>query len=103
MVIPDKNRLRALQPITIRGGDRSQAHPTGDRIVFDAVTLRAFRLGYITNLIYELTDQTRESTRRLTPDAVVRLAWQELQNKYEVYNLVKHVQDLLKLGEVFHS
>jgi hypothetical protein len=78
-------------------GDEVQRGATN--LFFDALTLRAFSPGYISRLTSEVTEQSRETLRLFSSGENVRLAWQELRNNYEVFNLVKHVSSLLNISE----
>lgn len=63
--------------------------------LFDVATLQAFRPDYITRLGYNIAERTTDAVRVLVPGDAQRLAIQEFQNNYEVYNLVKNVhQDI---------
>jgi hypothetical protein len=78
-----------------QAGDELQRNAVD--LLFDVVTLRAFAPDYVKRLTTGLVEQSRETGRVLTPGAGSRLAWQELKNKYEVYNLVKRVRELLEI------
>ncbi|HZG52996.1 MAG TPA: hypothetical protein VEZ40_12740 [Pyrinomonadaceae bacterium] len=68
-------------------------------LFFDALTLRAFSPGYISRLTSDVAEQSRETLRLFSSGENARLAWQELRNNYEVFNLVKHVSSLLNISE----
>lgn len=78
-------------------GDEVQRGATN--LFFDALTLRAFSPGYISRLTSEVAEQSRETLRLFSSGENARLAWQELRNNYEVFNLVKHVSSLLDISE----
>jgi hypothetical protein len=63
---------------------------------FDVATLQAFRPQYINRLGSNIAERTTDALRVLVPGEPQRLAIQEFQNNYEVYNLVKHVHDTLQ-------
>jgi len=65
-------------------------------LAFDTLSLRAFSTEYVRHLTGGLAQQSAETLRTLTPGNDLRLAWQQLQNNFEVYNLVKQVAG--KLG-----
>jgi hypothetical protein len=65
-------------------------------VAFDVLTLRAFAPAYLARAASAVAEQSRETGAVLAPGtASSRLAWRELRNKYEVYNLVKRVRALL--------
>jgi hypothetical protein len=64
---------------------------------FDTLTLRAFTPSYISRLTSDIVEQSQESLRTFSSAENVRLAWQELKNNYEVFNLVKNVSSLLNI------
>ena len=64
-------------------------------LFFDALTLRAFDPGYVSNLTSEIAAQSQDTLRTFSSSENVRSAWQELRNNYEVFNLVKNVSALL--------
>src|SRR5262249_20589424 len=68
-------------------------------LLFDIVTLRAFAPNYVRRLAANLTEQLQETGKVLAPGVSSRLAWQEIKNKYEVFNLVKNVGELLAIPE----
>ncbi len=74
-------------------GDEVQRGLTN--LFFDALTLRAFSPGYVSNLTSQVAAQTQETLRAFSSADNVRLGWQGLRNNYEVFNLVKHVSSLL--------
>jgi hypothetical protein len=65
-------------------------------LAFDSLSGRAFSAEYVQRLTNGLTQQSAETLRTITPGNDLRLAWQQLQNNFEVYNLVKQVAG--KLG-----
>jgi hypothetical protein len=65
--------------------------------VLDAATLRAFTPQYVGRVSAEIADQTVETIRTLTPGGGLNLAWTQLRNNYEVYNLVKQVHSILHI------
>jgi hypothetical protein len=65
-------------------------------LAFDLLSFRAFAPDYVQRLGGGLAQQSAETLRMLTPGEDLGLAWQQLQNNYEVYNLVKQVAS--KLG-----
>ena len=80
------------------------AFQTGDELqrdaldlMFDVATLRAFAPSYVARFARSLAEQSQETGSVLWPGPTSLLAWQELRNKYEVYNLVKHVRELLQV------
>ncbi len=78
---------------TFQVGDELQRDAVD--FLFDVFTLRAFTPRYAARVIARVAEQSQETGRVLLPGTGSRLAWQELKNKYEVYNLVKHVETLL--------
>lgn len=64
---------------------------------FDTLTLRAFTPSYVSRLTSDIVDQAQDSLRTFSSAESVRLAWQELKNNYEVFNLVKNVGSLLNI------
>jgi len=65
--------------------------------VFDFLALRVFTPSYVNRLVSDALEQSQESLRVLRPGRNSRLAWQEFQNNYEVYSLVKHVRSRLRI------
>ena len=63
----------------------------------DALTLRAFSPGYISRMTFDILEQSKDSLRVFTSAKNARLAWEELKNNYEVFNLVKNVNSLLHI------
>src|SRR5262245_60586097 len=59
--------------------------------LFDNATGRAFSKDYLSRLTANVIAQTRDSVTAFSSLDQARLAWQELKNNYEVFNLVKHV------------
>jgi hypothetical protein len=74
-------------------GDEVQRGLAG--IFFDAITLQAFRPNYLSNLTSAVVEQSQDTLQHFSSTERTRLAWQELRNNYEVFNLVKHVSSLL--------
>lgn len=66
-------------------------------LFFDVATLRALDPQYISNLTSQVAEQTQDTLRVFTSADNIRLAWQELRNNYEVFNLVKNVSKLLHI------
>jgi hypothetical protein len=64
-------------------------------LAFDTAIGKAFTPDYLRRLLVSVGEQTWETSRVLVPGENSRLGWQELKNKYEVYNLVKHIGDIL--------
>jgi hypothetical protein len=64
-------------------------------LFFDTLTLRAFSPDYVARLTSEVAEQTQDTLRTFTSPDGPRLAWRELRNNYEVFNLVKNVSSLL--------
>jgi hypothetical protein len=64
---------------------------------FDTLTLRAFAPSYVLRLTSDIVEQSRDTLRVFTQAENARLAWQELKNNYEVFNLVKNSSSLLNL------
>ena len=64
-------------------------------IFFDAVTLQAFHPNYLSNLTSAVVEQSQDTLQHFSSAENARLAWKELRNNYEVFNLVKHVSSLL--------
>jgi len=64
-------------------------------IFFDTVTLQAFHPNYLSNLTSAVVEQSQDTLQHFSSAENARLAWQELRNNYEVFNLVKHVSSLL--------
>src|SRR5438874_9860778 len=61
------------------------------------VTLKAFSPSYLQALSSEMVKQSTETRRVMMPGKNSELAWAQMKNTYEVFNLVKHVRDLLKI------
>ena len=76
-------------------GDEVQRGLTN--IFFDAVTLQAFHPNYLSNLTSAVIEQSQDTLQHFSSAENARLAWQELRNNYEVFNLVKHVSSLLQI------
>jgi hypothetical protein len=76
-------------------GDEVQRGLTN--IFFDAVTLQAFHPNYLSNLTSAVIEQSQDTLQHFSSAENARLAWQELRNNYEVFNLVKHVSSLLHI------
>jgi hypothetical protein len=66
-------------------------------LFFDALTLRAFSPDYVSKLTSQVAEQSQDTLRTFSSADNVRLAWQELRNNYEVFNLVKNVSSLLRI------
>ena len=66
-------------------------------LMFDTATCRAFTPAYLSRLTANIVAQSQETLRVFTSLENARLAWQELRNNYEVFNLVKHVSSLLNI------
>ena len=64
---------------------------------FDTLTLRAFAPSYVSRLTSDIVEQSRGTLRVFASAESARLAWQELKNNYEVFNLVKDSSSLLNL------
>jgi hypothetical protein len=64
---------------------------------WDALTLRAFTPSALARQGSDLAWQATETARVLGSSP--KLAWQQLRNNYEVFNLVKHVRDLLHVPQ----
>lgn len=90
-----QEQLNDLLWAAFQSGDELQRDAVD--LLFDVTTLRAFTPGYVNQLTAGLAAQARETGRVLTPGASSRLAWQQLKNNYEVYNLVKRVGELLAI------
>src|SRR5205085_4688986 len=56
-----------------------------------------FNPSYISRLTSQVAAQTQDTLRTFTSSENARLAWQELRNNYEVFNLVKNVSSLLRI------
>src|SRR5882672_12817 len=67
--------------------------------MFDTLTLRAFAPSYVSKVTSEVVAQSRDTLRVFMSAENARLAWQELKNNYEVFNLVKNVSSLLHIPE----
>jgi hypothetical protein len=86
-------------------GDMSRERfPAGDRllrcmvdVMFSLVTLDAFTPRYITKMTFEMMQQSAGVGRFLIPGRENRLAWQELQNKLQAFDLFEHVDVILHL------
>jgi hypothetical protein len=76
-------------------GDEVQRGATN--LFFDIMTLRALDPRYVSNLTSQVADQAQDTLRTFSSAEGVRLAWQELRNNYEVFNLVKNVSHLLHI------
>jgi hypothetical protein len=74
-------------------GDEVQRGLTN--IFFDALALQAFHPNYLSNLTSTVIEQSQDTLQHFSSAENVRLAWQELRNNYEVFNLVKQVSSLL--------
>ena len=68
-------------------------------LFFDALTLRALDPRYVSRLSSQAAAQAQDTLRTFSSGEGVRLAWQELRNNYEVFNLVKNVSSLLHIPE----
>jgi len=66
-------------------------------LMFDALTLRAFTPGYVYRLTSAIVSQSQDTLRTFSSTEGISLAWQELRNNYEVFNLVKNVSSLLRV------
>jgi hypothetical protein len=66
-------------------------------LFFDTLTLRAFDPRYVSRLGSQVAAQAQDTARTFSSGENVRLAWQELRNNYEVFNLVKNVSSLLRI------
>ena len=66
-------------------------------LMFDTLTLRAFTPSYVYRLTSDIAAQSQDTLRTFSSTESVRLAWQELRNNYEVFNLVKNVSSLLHI------
>src|SRR3989442_2669013 len=65
--------------------------------MFDVLTFKAFSPSYLQRLGSDVAQQSMETIRVLTPGKSSQLARQQLKNNLEVYNLVKHVRELLNI------
>jgi len=68
-------------------------------LMFDTLTLQAFAPSYVSRVTTEIAAQSRDTLRVFTSADNARLAWQELKNNYEVFNLVKNVSSLLNIPD----
>lgn len=68
-------------------------------LALDALTCRAFEPAYLNKLTANIVTQSQDTLRVFTSVENARLAWQELRNNYEVFNLVKNVKSLLNIPE----
>jgi hypothetical protein len=66
-------------------------------LMFDTLTLRAFTPSYVSRLTSDIVEQSQDSLKTFSSAENIRLAWQELKNNYEVFNLVKNVSSLLHI------
>jgi len=66
-------------------------------LAFDALTFRAFSPPYISRLASNIVAQSQDTLGLFTSAENARLAWQELGNNYEVFNLVANVSSLLNV------
>jgi len=66
-------------------------------LAFDTLTLRAFTPRYISRLTSNIVAQSQDTLGLFTSAETARLAWQELKNNYEVFNLVAKVSSLLNI------
>lgn len=78
-------------------GDEVQRGLTN--LFLDTLTLRAFSPDYVSRLISGVVEQGQDTLRVFTSSENTRLAWQELRNNYEVFNLVKNVSKLLHIPD----
>ena len=71
---------------------------------FDSLEFRAFTPTYVEKLTRDLSIQWKETCRVFSSAENIRLGWEELQNNFEVFKLVKNVSQLLDIpsaGEDF--
>jgi len=66
-------------------------------LVFDTLTCRAFTPDYVSKLTADIVAQSQDTLQVFTSTENARLAWLELKNNYEVFNLVKNVSSLLNI------
>jgi len=66
-------------------------------ITFDSLELRAFTPSYLEKLTRNLSIQWKETCRVFSSAENVRLGWEELQNNFEVFKLVKNVSQQLNI------
>jgi hypothetical protein len=66
-------------------------------LAYDTLTLQAFRPSYVRTVSADIVEQSRDTLRVFTSAENARLAWQELKNNYEVFNLVKSSSSLLNI------
>ena len=78
-------------------GDDAQRAVTD--LIFDTLTLKAFTPGYISKLSQDVSVQWRETLRVFSSPENIRLGWDELNNNYEVFTLVKNVSKLLRIPQ----
>ena len=64
-------------------------------LFFDTLTLRAFEPSYASRLTAEIVEQSQDTLRAFSSAENIRLAWRELRNNYEVFNLVKNASSIL--------
>ena len=60
-------------------------------------TLQAFQPDTLRRITSDIVWQSAETARSLVPGTPLQLAWRQLRNNYEVYNLVKQVRALLQI------
>lgn len=76
-------------------GDEAQRYLVS--LMFDTLTLRAFAPSYVSRMTSDIVEQSRDTLRVFTSAENARLAWQELKNNYEVFNLVGNSGSLLNI------
>ena len=76
-------------------GDKVQQNLVG--LMWDLMTLKAISPSYLSGLGSTVTQHSMDSLRVMVPGRDSQVAWQELKNKYGVFNLVKHSHDLLQV------
>ncbi|MCA1593857.1 MAG: hypothetical protein LC754_14650 [Acidobacteria bacterium] len=68
-------------------------------LTFDALTLRILSPAYVSRMASEVVEQSQDTLRTFSSAESINLAWRELRNNYQVFNLVKNVSSLLNIPE----
>jgi hypothetical protein len=67
------------------------------QLAYDMLTFRAFTPGYVANVTSAVVQQSETTFNTFSSPKNISLAWQELRNNFEVFNLVKNVGQLLHI------
>ena len=66
-------------------------------LTFDALTLKMLNPAYASRLTSEVVEQSQDTLRTFASVESINLAWRELRNNYQVFNLVKNVSSVLNV------